>query len=93
LLERVRNLSGDAAADDKYYEELKQSVFLWDSATIPTHVREHLVRDVGPKAFSEGGDILLRAPLARSLSRGSPVNTSSQTDPAKVIRLVTNKDN
>jgi len=92
LLERERNLSGDAAADDRYYEELKQSVFLWDSASIPTHVREHLVRDVGPKAFAEGGDILLRAPLARSLSRGSPVNTTGQTDLGKIIRLVTNNE-
>lgn len=91
LLERERNLTSDAADDDRYYENLKQSVFLWDSASIPQHVREHLVRDVGPKAFAEGGDILLRAPLARSLSRGSPITATPQ-DGGKVIRLVTNKD-
>jgi len=90
LLERVRNLTGDAAADDKLYEELKQSVFLWDKAEIPPHVYDHLVRDIGPKAFAEGGDLFLRSPLARSLSRGSPVNTTADT--AKVIRLVTKKD-
>jgi hypothetical protein len=30
------------------------------------------VRDIGPNAFAGGGDLMLSAPLARSLSRGSP---------------------
>jgi hypothetical protein len=73
LLERESNLTGDPAADDRYYEDLKRRAYIWDTAEIPRHVCDHLVRDIGPKAFAEGGDLLLRAPLARSLSRGSRV--------------------
>jgi hypothetical protein len=48
----------------------------------------HLLRDVGPKAFADGGDLVLRAPLARSLSRGSPAIPPGTPDGANVIRLV-----
>ena len=72
LLERAGNLSGDAAEDDRRYEDMKRDAFLWDTAEIPQSVRDHLVRDIGPRAFAEGGDLFLRVPLARSLSRGSP---------------------
>ncbi len=72
LLERVGNLCGDGAADDRRYEEMKRDAFLWRRQDVPQHVYDHLIRDIGPKAFAAGGDLFLRAPLARSLSRGSP---------------------
>lgn len=72
LLERRGNLSGDAAEDDKRYEEMKREAFLWEPDQISQHVRDHLLRDTGPRAFAEGGDLFLRTPLMRSLSRGSP---------------------
>jgi hypothetical protein len=73
---------------------LKKSVYMWDSASIPRHVHEHLVRDIGPKAFAEGGDLVLRAPLARSLSRGSPVHAVQPPTPdaPNVIRFTNSKD-
>jgi hypothetical protein len=88
LLERADNLTGDPAEDDRRYALLKNSVYMWDSAEIPSHIYDHLVRDVGPKMFAEGGDLFLRAPLARSLSRGSPANPPTAPDGGNVIRLV-----
>lgn len=72
LLEREGFLSGDVAADDAHYETLKQQSFLLQEKDVPAHVRAHIVRDTGPAAFAKGGDLMLSAPLARSLSRGSP---------------------
>jgi transcriptional regulator with XRE-family HTH domain len=72
LLERSGQLTGDVAEDDAAYEAFKAEAFLHETDNVPEHVRAHLVRDTGPTAFAEGGDLLLRAPLVRSLSRGSP---------------------
>ena len=90
LLERADTLTGDPAEDDRRYEKLKSSVYMWDAAGIPKHIYDHLVRDVGPKAFADGGDLVLRAPLARSLSRGSAAILPGTPDGggANVIRLV-----
>ena len=70
LLERECNLTGDVADDDRRYEEIKSGAFLWDRTHISDEHYQHLVREIGPKAFAGGGDLFLRAPLARSLSRG-----------------------
>ena len=58
------------AEDDRRYEELKSAAFPWDGARITPEEYAHLVRDIGPKAYTAGGDLFLRSPLARSLSRG-----------------------
>ena len=70
LLERECNLVGDVAEDDRRYEELKSAAFLWDRTHITPEEYAHLVREIGPKAYAAGGDLFLRSPLARSLSRG-----------------------
>jgi hypothetical protein len=70
LLERECNLVGDRAEDDRRYDELKSSAYLWDRAHISPEEYAHLVREIGPKAYEQGGDLFLRSPLARSLSRG-----------------------
>jgi hypothetical protein len=70
LLERECNLVGDIAEDDRNYEELKNSAYLWDRTHITPEEYAHLVRDIGPGAYAQGGDLFLRSPLARSLSRG-----------------------
>lgn len=80
LLERECNLTGDIADDDRRYEEIKNSAFLWDSAHITKEHYDHLVRDVGPRAFADGGDLFLRAPLMRSLSRGSPMSARAKVE-------------
>jgi hypothetical protein len=72
LLEREGFLSGDDPVDDARYDALKAQSFLLSEAEVPPHVRAHIVRDIGPNAFAGGGDLMLSAPLARSLSRGSP---------------------
>jgi len=88
VLERAETLTGDVAEDDRRYDALKNSVYMWDNAKIPKHIYDHLVRDIGPKAFAESGDLFLRAPLARSLSRGSTAIPPTPPDGANVIRLV-----
>jgi hypothetical protein len=85
LMERAHDLTGDEAADGRRYDEMKRAAFLWERSRISPGEYEHLVRDVGPKVFSEGGDLFLRAPLARSLSRGSPGKART----ARPLRLVT----
>lgn len=84
LIERVHDLTGDDGRDAERYDELKRAAFLWERSDITAAEYEHLVRDTGPKAFTEGGDLFLRAPLARSLSRGSPGNAR----PATPLRAV-----
>jgi len=70
LLERECNLTGDIGEDDRRYEDLKSRAFLWDRAHITPDEYAHLIRDIGPKAYAAGGDLFLRSPLVRSLSRG-----------------------
>ena len=70
LLERECNLTGDVDEDDRRYEDLKSRAFLWDRTHITPDEYAHLMRDIGPKAYAAGGDLFLRSPLARSLSRG-----------------------
>lgn len=84
LMERAHDLTGDEAQDAMRYDEMKRAAFLWDRSQISPGEYEHLLRDIGPKAFADGGDLFLRAPLVRSLSRGSP----GKTRPAP-LRLVT----
>lgn len=70
ILERIGDLSGDRDADDAHAAELMAAneQFPADEA-IPDHVREHLLRDIGPAAAANGGDMLLTASLTSVLSR------------------------
>jgi transcriptional regulator with XRE-family HTH domain len=81
LLERECNLVGDTPEDDRRYEELKSAAFLWDRAHITPDEYAHLMRDIGPKAYAAGGDLFLRSPLARSLSRGGARSESAVKTP------------
>ena len=90
VLERESNLTGDPAADDKYYRQLKEKVLIWEAPDIPGHIRDHLLRDVGPRAFAEGGDLFLRAPLARSLASGGPIGTPRAGQPDRAVKVNTN---
>lgn len=78
--ERVGNLSGDRAADDTTWAELAARNPLAPEGSIPEHIRKHLVRDIGPTPFAQGGDLLLALPLARSLSRGPDYDALLKTD-------------
>lgn len=70
LLERIADLTADPVADEAAYEEHRNRSAV--ASDIPDAIRDHLQRDCGPLAAAKGGDMLLRLPLARSLSRGSP---------------------
>jgi hypothetical protein len=70
LLRRIGELSGDMAADEARYEALRAEAGLAED--VPDDIRAHLFRDIGPEMARNGGDMLLRAPVQRSLSRGSP---------------------
>jgi hypothetical protein len=69
IFERVGDLSGDRAVDDGYATSLMQRPEFVDNDALPDVVREHLLRDFGPQAASEGGEMMLSAPLTPRLAQ------------------------
>ena len=70
ILERIGDLSGDAEADDTQARELMAANAQFpEDGVVPDHVRDHLLRDIGPAAAMNGGDMLLTASLTSVLSR------------------------
>jgi hypothetical protein len=72
VFERVCDLTGDRAADDARFAELTQMNPVAPEGSISPELRRHLLGDFGPEQAAKGGEMLLRAPLARTLARGSP---------------------
>jgi len=70
VMERVGDLSGDPAADEATRAELFARDPLAPEGSVPEAIVRHLVRDIGPKAAAEGGDLFLLASLASTWSRG-----------------------
>ena len=70
MFERVADLTGERAADEARLAELAGVHPVAAEGSVPEALRRHLNPDVGPTAFAAGGDLLLRMPLSRSLSRG-----------------------
>ena len=56
ISQRIGNLTGDVEADDARYRELIQNHPLAPEGSIPDAIRDHLLRDVGPAAFAQGGE-------------------------------------
>jgi hypothetical protein len=71
LLERIGELSGDAAADDATYLEFASQQAIVAEGEVPAAVQRHLLRDVGPTAAMSGGDMFLIASAAACFSRGA----------------------
>lgn len=71
VMDRLGDLTGDRAADDATCQELFMRNPIPAPDKISDQVREHLIRDIGPKAVAAGGDLLLMSSTARSLSAGS----------------------
>lgn len=70
ILERIGDLSGDREADDAHAATLMSAHPQFpDDEVVPDHVRNHLLRDIGPVAAAAGGDMLLTASLTSVLSR------------------------
>lgn len=70
ILERVGDLTGDVEADDKHFIELAASDPVAPEGSISDELRRHLTADIGPAAAALGGDLVLRMPQIRSMSRG-----------------------
>jgi transcriptional regulator with XRE-family HTH domain len=70
LCERVGDLSGDPAADDRRFEELASQSPIAPPGAVPDAIKAHLVRDFGPSQLEKGGDWLLTLSLMRTLARG-----------------------
>lgn len=70
VFERLGDLTGDRAADDGTFEELKTRKPFPDPEEISSEIRAHLVRDMGPAAAANGGELLLMSTLANSLAGG-----------------------
>lgn len=70
VFERIGDLSGDPEADDRRLEELAGLDPVAPDAAISDDLRRRLTGDFGPAQAAIGGDLLLRLPLSRSMSRG-----------------------
>ena len=71
LLERVVDLTGDEAEDDRRYEACiaAQGSPLAEEGSVPEAVRAHLTREADPASMGLGG--LLRMYFGQSMARGS----------------------
>jgi transcriptional regulator with XRE-family HTH domain len=69
IFERVGDLSGDRAADDAHATALMQRPEFVDDDHVAEVVRQHLLRDFGPEAASNGGEMMLSAPLTPRLAQ------------------------
>jgi transcriptional regulator with XRE-family HTH domain len=70
ILERIGDLSGDREADDAHLESLMtRPEFIEDIETLPKPVREHLLRDFGPVAAADGGELMLTATATPRLAQ------------------------
>lgn len=70
ILERIGDLSGDEDRDFAQADAMMMAnpQFV-DPEAVPEPVRAHLLRDVGPRAQAEGGDLLLSASMRPTLDR------------------------
>lgn len=70
ILERIGDLSGDPEADDASLAALiaGREQFA-PEGSVPPHIVEHLLRDVGPLQAAAGGDLLLTASRTSILSQ------------------------
>jgi len=72
VLHRVGDLTGDPTADEARFAQLATGECEPAAESIPQALREHLARDIGPTPFALGGDLQLRLPRSRALSRSAP---------------------
>jgi len=75
ICERVGDLSGDEAADDRRFQALIETRHEAEPGSIPEAVQRHLIREVGPAQLAMGGELLPTMPLSRSMTRASPVRS------------------
>ncbi len=71
IFDRIGELSGDAAKDDAECEALLARDPRATEESAPKSVRDHLIRDIGPEAAKNGGDMFLLSSMANTFSRGA----------------------
>jgi len=70
IFERIGDLSGDRAVDDAQASTLmERPEFVEDPESLPEVVRRHLLRDFGPEAAAQGGEMMLTASLTPRLAQ------------------------
>jgi len=70
ILERIGDLGDDPEVDDAHAAELMAANPQFpEDGVVPDHVRDHLLRDIGPAAAAAGGEMLLTASRTSILSR------------------------
>jgi hypothetical protein len=83
ILERVGDLTGDREMDDATLDELMAANEQFaPEGSVPAHIVEHLLRDVGPAAAALGGDLLLTASRTSMLSHRMAEESVQRTQPA-----------
>jgi transcriptional regulator with XRE-family HTH domain len=69
IFERIGDLSGDREADDAHVATLMARPEFVEDDAVPAIVRNHLLRDFGPRAAAQGGEMMLTAPLTPRLAQ------------------------
>lgn len=82
-MERVGILGPDPAENDSRFEAFLLQHPLAPEGSVPDNLRRHLVRDIGPTAHAEGGDLILMMRSMTSLARGGSLDS-----PAGKLRAV-----
>jgi hypothetical protein len=77
VFERIGDLTDDPEEDDRRFLELASLDPVAPEGSVPEALRAHLTGDFGPAAAALGGELLLRLPLTRSISRGPAYRESS----------------
>jgi transcriptional regulator with XRE-family HTH domain len=69
IFHRIGDLGDDPQADEHRLAELGAADPVAPEGSVPEALANHLLRDVGPAAHAEGGDLFLRMPISRSFAR------------------------
>lgn len=71
IFDRIGELCGDLAQDDAECEALLNRDPRATEESAPEAVRRHLIRDIGPEASKNGGELFLLSSMANTFSRGA----------------------
>ncbi len=74
LLEYVAELTGEAEADERRFEDLAGRQRTLSPDDLEPRTRARLMRDCGPTAYAGGGAMLLQMPLEGSLTRAGALS-------------------
>lgn len=71
VLERIADLADSPAEDERIIAAAKQRPALLQPEDVDPRVRAHILRDFGPGALANGGDVMLRIDWRNSLAEGA----------------------